>query len=199
MDNRDTVLERVRQAAKEDAREFYATNSVHNLTGRQWNENVLRIAFSPHSAYALLLAHPFQRYQYFFDYMNAFKEAALERVSQKEVKRKGIRTWQYEALIAALVLSVIPIIHRSGWEAINAFAVLMSFMRMQIADRHSAASERSANPEVECWKWNWRYVFAGEITWIVSFVHSQMWSSLVGCALFLMYPVWRKYYKTRRK
>lgn len=114
-----------------------------------------------------------------------------------------LRTWHAEAAIAAGILSIVPIAHRSGWEAIGALAVLMSFMRGQIADRHSAESAAIAAagqaPQVDCWRWNGRYYVTGEILWCASFVHSRMWSALIGCALFLLYPVWRRYYRSRAR
>lgn len=113
-----------------------------------------------------------------------------------------MRTWQKEAVVASVFLSVSPIIHRSGWEALGALAVLLSFMHGQIGDRHSAAASRQYSTggvvEVECWRWERRYFLGKEVLWVVYFVHLQAWSALVGCALFLVYPLWRKWWVSRR-
>lgn len=106
-----------------------------------------------------------------------------------------------EAAVVALVLSVVATL-RGGWlEWVGGLAVLLSFMHGQIADRHGAASARQAQEggaEVECWRWSARYFLGKEVAWVVYFVAHRSWSALVGCGLFLIYPLWRRWW-TRRK
>ena len=113
-----------------------------------------------------------------------------------------MKTWQIESAVAAAVLSVSPILNRSGWEALGALAVLLSFMQGQISDRHSAAAAQRAQNgdlvEVDCWRWERRYFVGKEILWVVYFCHLRAWSALVGCALFIAYPVWRRWWRARR-
>lgn len=52
---------------------------------------------------------------------------------------------------------------------------------------------------VEChWKLKW-YLVVKEILWLVTFVLLGAWPALVGVGLFLLYPVWRHFYRTRIK
>jgi hypothetical protein len=52
---------------------------------------------------------------------------------------------------------------------------------------------------VECyWKLTW-YLVAKEILWLVTFVLLKAWPALVGVGLFLLYPIWRHFYRTRIK
>lgn len=112
-----------------------------------------------------------------------------------------MKTWQKEALVASTILSISPIVHRSGWEALGALAVLLSFMHGQIGDRHTsaAATKHAAGQEVEveCWRWERRYFLGKEVLWVVYFIHLQAWSALVGCGIFVAYPVWRRWWTSR--
>lgn len=109
--------------------------------------------------------------------------------------------WQAEAAVVALVLAGVAIL-RGGWlEWVGALAVLLSFMHGQIADRHGAAEAAAAargDVRVACWRWSARYFIGKEIAWVVYFVAHRSWSALVGCGLFLLYPLWRRWY-TRRE
>lgn len=111
-----------------------------------------------------------------------------------------IRTWMIEAGVVATVLAIVSII-KGGWlEWVGAGAVLLSFMHGQISDRHSGASERQAaegDVQVECWRWSGRYFVGKEVLWVVYFIAHRSWSALVGSALFLLYPLWRKWYMSR--
>ena len=113
-----------------------------------------------------------------------------------------IRTWMIEAAVVAAALSIVAIFRGSWVEWVGAGAVLFSFMHGQIADRHSFAERmagiRGEGPQVECWKWSGRYYLAKEILWVVYFIEHHSWNALVGCGLFLIYPLWRRYWTSRR-
>lgn len=69
--------------------------------------------------------------------------------------------------------------------------------RPPLADVKAADDRYRAH--VECyWKLKW-YLVAKEILWLVTFVLLGAWPALVGVGLFLLYPVWRHYYRTRVK
>ena len=116
--------------------------------------------------------------------------------------RGRIRTWMIEAAVVAAALAVVAGL-KGGWlEWVGALAVLLSFMHGQIADRHAYAAAREARagggPAVDCWRWSARYFLGKEIAWVVYFVTHRSWSALVGSALFLLYPAWRRWYIRRR-
>jgi len=109
-----------------------------------------------------------------------------------------MKVWKKEAIVAAVVLSIAPIIKQDVWEIVGALAVFFGFMHGQIADRHSGMNEvlekEGKEVLVECWKWSTRYFISKEIIWIVYFIHLRAWSALIGCGLYSMYPLWRRYY-----
>jgi len=51
---------------------------------------------------------------------------------------------------------------------------------------------------VDCHHWARRYLVSKEICWLVYFVMLGAWSALVGVGIFLFYPVWRHYYRTKK-
>lgn len=50
---------------------------------------------------------------------------------------------------------------------------------------------------VDCHHWARRYLVSKEICWLIYFVMLGAWSALVGVGVFLLYPVWRHYYRKR--
>lgn len=81
-------------------------------------------------------------------------------------------------------------------------AVLFTFMHAQVAERlaeKEASRARAGDPAfVECHHWMWRYYTAKEAWWLAYFVTMGAWSALVGCAVFMVYPVWRRAWRSRR-
>lgn len=112
-----------------------------------------------------------------------------------------MRMWKKEALVAACILGVVPIIKHDIWEVVGALAVFIGFMHGQIAERHnyvSAVMEKEGKEVlVDCWKWSMRYFIGKEIMWIIYFIHLRAWSALIGCGLYALYPIWRKYYHSK--
>jgi len=104
-----------------------------------------------------------------------------------------------ETAVVAVILGIVAALKGDWTEWIGAGAVLLSFGHGSIAERHSEASAKQEKPDVECWKWSMRYFVGKEILWTTYFILHQSWSALVGCALFLIYPFWRKFYRSRYK
>jgi hypothetical protein len=101
-----------------------------------------------------------------------------------------------ELLVAALVLFGVAAWTGDGW--ISALAVVLSFAHMQVADRLAEAEERRPSRDVECHrKLRW-YLVAKELAWVAAFASAGLWPALVGCGLFLGYPVWRRFYRRWR-
>lgn len=70
------------------------------------------------------------------------------------------------------------------------------------ADKPPLADVQTAEDKlrvhVECyWKLKW-FLVAKEILWLATFILLKAWPALVGVGLFLLYPVWRHYYRKRR-
>lgn len=110
------------------------------------------------------------------------------------------RTWQFELLFVVVVLALVALLSGKGpIEWIGSLAVVMTFAHIQVADRlaEQASLEESSRGQttVEChWKLKW-YLISKESLWLIYFVLLDAWSALAGVALFLLYPVWRHWYR----
>jgi hypothetical protein len=106
------------------------------------------------------------------------------------------QTWHVEMAIAAIVLFGIAWMHAHVWtEWVGSLAVLVNFGYVSIADRLAERQAAQVKPDVECY-WKLIYYFvAKESLWAVFFLATKSYSALAGVALFLIYPVWRKWYR----
>jgi hypothetical protein len=108
------------------------------------------------------------------------------------------RTWHYEWFVVAWILAQVNIITRAPLlEWIGAAAVLLSFGHAAISDRMAEKQARMATPDVECYRWSWRYFCGKEVLWVVYFIMHHSYSALVGCGVFLGYPLWRRWYRKK--
>lgn len=110
-----------------------------------------------------------------------------------------IRTWQIESAVALTVLSAVAYCGGNSLiEWLGVGAVWLSFMHGQVADRMVERQAAQAIPDVHCFR-TARWYFAGkEVLWVAYFVAHRSYSALVGCALFLAYPLWRAWYRRQR-
>lgn len=111
-----------------------------------------------------------------------------------------LKTWHIEgavvwlALLAALVAS-----GKAGdWrEWLAAVGVGLGFHHASVSSRLAEAEERNATPSVECVRWLNRYFVGKEVAWVAYFISTGAVSALVGCALFIAHPFWRRWYRAR--
>jgi hypothetical protein len=107
-----------------------------------------------------------------------------------------IRTWQIESAVALAVLASVAVLggnHAVEWIGVG--AVWLSFMHGQVSDRMVERQAAQSAPDVHCWRWS-RVYFAGkELLWVAYFLAHRSYAALVGCALFLAYPLWRAWYR----
>lgn len=122
--------------------------------------------------------------------------------------RLGIpKTWMMESAFVITVLAVSPMLtaalthdwRRAGLEAIAALAVYFSFKHASVAERMREADEANARSgagsTTECApKLNTFFIYK-EVLWVAFFSLSGAWSALIGCGIFLLYPVWRAAYR----
>lgn len=110
-----------------------------------------------------------------------------------------MKTWQYELAAVALVLGLVVATSRGGWaEVLGALAVLAAFAHAQVSERMAEKQAAKATPDVVCHRWSLRYFVAKELLWLAYFVAHRSWSAIVGVVVFLAYPLWRKWWRTRR-
>ncbi len=106
-----------------------------------------------------------------------------------------MRTWIWEMIVAAVILFAVALYQAEMIHFISAAAVLFTFGHMQIANRLEEAESKKSIPEIECYYKLNRYLWAREILWVITFLLLNNWPALIGCALFLLYPLWRKTYR----
>lgn len=110
-----------------------------------------------------------------------------------------LRTWHAEvAVVAGFLAGVVVATGNRPLEWIGAGAVLLSFMHGAVADRMAERQAARARPDVECWRWSVRYFVGKELLWVVYFIAHRSYAALVGCGLFLAYPVWRRAWRSVR-
>lgn len=111
-----------------------------------------------------------------------------------------MRTWHYEIIIVAIVLSAVTYLFQcnvKNW--VVTAAILLSFNHGQIGDRLQERQDKMDKPTVECY-YKLNVLFAGkEVLWIVAFLLMKSYAAIVGSVLFFLYPFWRKYYRKKIK
>ena len=112
--------------------------------------------------------------------------------------RKKIPTWRLESLAMATVLGGVVLFTDSGWLPwVGAAAVYLTSRHMSVADRLREKEQLGLETSVHCVSWLERYWVGKEILWAVYFVALEAWPALVGVALFIAYPYWRRWYRRR--
>lgn len=108
----------------------------------------------------------------------------------------NVPTWVWELSVASTLLGAVA--HVSGGEPVqwlSALAVLLSFAHAQVASRLDEAEERRTERVVHCRAWLVRYLVAKEAAWVAVFALTGAWPAVAGCALFLAYPAWRRWWR----
>jgi hypothetical protein len=106
-------------------------------------------------------------------------------------------TWVWELSAAAGVLAVVSELGGGGLiQRLSALAVLLSFAHAQVASRLDEAEERRVERAVHCRAWLVRYLVAKEAAWVAVFGLTGAWPAVAGCALFLLYPLWRRWWRS---
>lgn len=136
-----------------------------------------------------------------------------------------LKTWHVEGLAVASALAGALIVSGRGgdWrEWVAALGVQFGFHHASVANRLQEAEEgRSRRPRgecipdgaptcacirtakgdahrVECVRWLDRYWVGKELAWVTYFLSTGAVSALVGCAVFLLHPFWRRWYRARQ-
>src|ERR1700748_1321417 len=107
-----------------------------------------------------------------------------------------IKTWIVESAVVLALLLIPTLFTGFHWrEMIGVLAVFFTFKQTQIADRMSEKNAKQATPDVHCYKWFYRHLIIKEVLWVSFFIMVKSWPALIGCAIFLLYPIWRKAYR----
>lgn len=110
-----------------------------------------------------------------------------------------MKTWKVEMFFVAVVLAAVVLATGGAFtERLGALAVLLAFGHAQVADRMAEKQAAMAKPDVHCWRWSLRYFVGKELLWLAYFIAHRSWSALVGVGVFLLYPLWRKWWRARK-
>jgi hypothetical protein len=108
-----------------------------------------------------------------------------------------VKTWKIEMAVVAAILLIVNIFTSRLFtiEIISAVAVLLTFCHAQISSRLTEQQSLIDKPTVDCYRKLFYYHIGKEICWLLYFLLNHSYSALVGVFVFLLYPLWRKYYK----
>jgi hypothetical protein len=107
-----------------------------------------------------------------------------------------VKTWHFELAVVGITLAAVT--YATGncladWVA--TLAVLLTFAHGQISDRLAEKEAARETPVVDCYPWVRRYYVGKELLWCAYFVLHRSWPALVGVGLFLLYPLWRRWWR----
>lgn len=112
---------------------------------------------------------------------------------------RALRTWHVELAVVGLVLATAVLVTHGGFvEWLGSLAVLLTFGHTQIADRLAEREASRSEVTVACHRKLVWYLVGKEVTWALYFVLHRSWAALVGVAVFLAYPAWRKLWRRWR-
>ena len=107
-----------------------------------------------------------------------------------------MKTWHVEnAVVATVLLTVWALTGHRPIELVGCVAVFAGFCHASIAERMREREAARSVPSVECHAKSTWFFFAKEVCWLLYFVSMGAWSALVGCALFAVYPLYRKVWR----
>jgi hypothetical protein len=125
-----------------------------------------------------------------------------------------LKTWHFEGLfVASMLTGALFAFDKAGdWrEWLAAIGVQLGFHHASVANRLEEAQQalqehtRALDPmpmtrahHVECVRWLARYWVGKELAWVAFFLATGAVAPLVGCAVFLAHPFWRRWYRAQR-
>ena len=110
------------------------------------------------------------------------------------------KTWHVEAAVVFAVLAGTALVSRRGpVEWIGVFAVWFTFLQASVANRLEEMEAKRVQETgligVDCYRWSTRYLYLKEACWLAYFLLLGAWSALLGTAIFLLYPPWRRLWR----
>lgn len=110
------------------------------------------------------------------------------------------KTWHFEASFVILTLFITVYLSGNDWiEYLGALAVFFTFMIIEVNDRSSEKEALKKTPDNECYHLVPVYLYLKEFLWIAYFLYKGANSAIVGSVIFILYPLWRKFYRSKIK
>lgn len=109
-----------------------------------------------------------------------------------------LKTWHLEAAIVYAALAAVNVVVGSDApEWLGAVAVALGFHHASVSSRLAEAEAARPTPSVACYRAASWYFAGKEVAWFAYFLLKGSYSALVGCVLFAVHPLWRKWYRAR--
>lgn len=115
-----------------------------------------------------------------------------------------MKTWHIETAVVALILITVNLITGKLFtkEILAVGAIILTFGYVSISSRLAEDQEnRQSKPTVECYNKLIYYYISKESLWFAYFlvigIQTGNYSPLVGVVVFLIHPLWRKWYRKR--
>lgn len=106
------------------------------------------------------------------------------------------KTWHAEnAAVASVLLAVWLASGHKPVELLGSVAVFCGFCHASISERLREREAARAVPSVECHRKSVWFFCLKEVAWLAYFLVQGSWSALVGCAVFALYPLWRRLWR----
>jgi len=108
-----------------------------------------------------------------------------------------LRTWIIElTVVATILVGVSASLGASApLEWLGSLAVLATFAHAQVGTRLAERQAERTTPDVPCYRWLLFYWCLKEGFWFAYFVLHHSYAALVGVIVFLLYPIWRRWYR----
>jgi hypothetical protein len=107
-----------------------------------------------------------------------------------------VRTWHLEhAAVIAVLASVWLATGHEPREALGSLAVYFGFAHASVGERLREREAARAVPSVECHRMSTLYFVGKELAWTAYFIWSGTYAALVGCVVFALYPLWRRWWR----
>jgi len=112
-----------------------------------------------------------------------------------------MRTWYFEYAVVGIILATVVIATgNKPIEWIGAVAVFFTFghaaISFRMAEQVAYHEEKTGQTIIHCYRWSKRYFVMKEALWFTYFAFLGAWSAIVGVVIFLLYPLWRSYWRT---
>lgn len=107
------------------------------------------------------------------------------------------KTWYFESAFAAVTLAVCALLRGSPSDWLSATAVFFTFQHGSVAERLRERQAVKQLADVACHRRLDFYLYCKETLWVAFFLVNKSYPALIGCALFLLYPQWRKWWRRR--
>jgi hypothetical protein len=111
-----------------------------------------------------------------------------------------MKTWHFEIVIVSIILALVTYWLKNdivNW--LTTLAIIFTFNHAQIGDRLQEKQANMDKPTVECYHKLHKVFVIKEILWITAFIYMGNYAATAGSILFIMYPAWRRWYRSNIK